>query len=296
MINETDSVPRQSLMVVGRRMSYAATGNGPPVVFVHGNATYSYTWRNILPYIGFRHRCLAPDLPGMGESERESPSGVGSYGFEDQVTALDLFIRTVEPRRRVVLVTHEMGSALSIQFARKNRQAVAGLVLIEGAFRASNDSLFDADISEFLHQVRGEPGEGMVIEKNLIVETYLPRLVGRTLTPTEMDNYRAPYVKPGESRRAMLSMIRQLPLRSSPGPVDDIIDQTRIWCAQSRTPKLVIGGNPGFLVTPSVLGTAARWSNTSVASVRGSHFLMEDSPARLTALILDWLAEIRHSR
>lgn len=296
MINETDTVPRHRLHVMGRLISYGEIGHGSPVVFVHGNATYSYAWRNILPYVSFRHRCLAPDLPGMGRSERENPSGAASYPFEDQVMALELFIRTVEPRRRVVLVTHEMGSALAIQFARKNRQFVAGLVIIEGVFRTTNDSLFDVEVTNFLTRVRGGEGDTMVLERNLLIEEYLPLLVRRSLTEAEMNNYRSPYGRPGESRRAMLSLIRQLPLQSSTGPIDDLIEESRLWCAQSRTPKLVIGGNPGFLIPPSVLGTAARWSNTEVASVRGLHFLMEDSPARLTATILDWLAEIRHSR
>jgi len=296
MINETDAVPRHTLKVMGRRMSYGEMGNGPPVVFVHGNATYSYAWRNLLPYVSFGHRCLAPDLPGMGRSERVDPSGTASYSFDDQATALELFIRAIEPRRRVVLVGHEMGSALAIQYTRKNRQSVAGLVLIEGVFRATNDTLFDPEIIELLTQVRGEEGEALVLQHNLLIEEHLPRLISRTLTTAEMDSYRGPYEKPGESRRAMLSMIRQLPLQSSTGPIDDLVEESRLWCAQSRTPKLVVGGNPGFLVPPSVLGTAARWSNTNVASVPGLHFLMEDSPARLTATILDWLTGIRHGR
>ena len=107
-----------------------------------------------------------------------------------------------------------------------------------------------------------------------------------------MAAYRRPYPRVGESRRAMLSMLRQLPLRSSPGPIDQLMDENRRWCAHDAGPKLVIGGNPGFLVPPPVLGTAARWPSTTVSSVRGLHYLTEDSPARITTLILDWLGSL----
>lgn len=135
----------------------------------------------------------------------------------------------------------------------------------------------------------------MILRDNLLIQQYLPRLTTRALSPKELESYGRPYQKPGESRRAMLSMIRQLPLQSSPGPIDALVEENRLWCAQEAVPTLVVGGAPGFLVPPPILGTAARWESTKVASVPGQHFLMEDSPARLTALILDWLDEIGHT-
>ena len=158
----------------------------------------------------------------------------------------------------------------------------------------TNDATFPGDVASFLAAVRSEDGARMVLQENQIVERYLPRTTLRTLGPAEMEAYREPYLRPGESRRAMLSMIRHLPLKTMPGPLDDMAEQTRLWCAQSKVPKLVIGGNPGYLVPPPILGTTARWANVTTASVHGSHYLMEDSPARLTATILDWLHDIGH--
>lgn len=291
MINAEDRVPRESVRVVGRQMSVAVGGTGEPtVVLIHGNATYSYTWRNLIPYIAQRARCLAPDLIGMGRSDIIFPSGATSYEFADQTAYIDALIEVKVPTGPVVLVGHELGATIAIQYARKNPDRVAGLALIEGVFRITNDSTFDPELAEFLQSARLATGEETVLVRNELVETYLPRLTSRTLGPVEMAAYREPYLRVGESRRAMLSMIRQLPLQSSPGPIDSLVEQSRLWCAQSRIPKLVIGGNPGHLVPPAVLGTAARWNSSAVASVNGLHFLTEDSPARITTLLLDWMA------
>lgn len=293
MIDPVDRIPRETIRIVGQRMSVAVTGNGPTVVFLHGNATYSYTWRNVIPYLGLTHRILAPDLLGTGESDVVYPSGPSSYSFSDQAYQIDLLLGAMD-EGPLVLIGHELGGAIAIQYARNHPDRVAGLCLVEGVFRVTNDSTFDTGTVELLASLRSEEGEKRALIDNAIVDEYLPRLTARQLGPAEMEAYRTPYRKPGESRRAMLSMIRQLPLRSSPGPIDDQAEQNRRWCARSRIPKLVIGGMPGFLVPPGVLGTAAKWAGTRVAAVPGIHFLTEDSPARLTTLILDWLTEIGH--
>lgn len=294
MINEIDNNPRRQVQVVGHTMSLVDVGVGPCVFFLHGNATYSYTWRNLLPYFSFRHRCIAPDRIGMGESELEFPSGPGSYTFQDQLENLESLVELTEPDGPIVVVTHELGSALAVQFARRNPARVAGLVMIDGVLRVTNDATFDQDLRDFLLRARSEEGEQMVLRDNLIIEQYLPRLTVRQLRPKEMEAYRRPYLQPGESRRAMLSMIRQLPIQSDPGPMNDMVEENRLWCAQESVPKLVIGGRPGFLVTQPILASTAKWAETEVATVPGLHFLTEDSPARLTALILDWLDKLGH--
>lgn len=294
MINEIDNNPRRQLQVVGHTMSLVDVGEGPPIFFLHGNVTYSYVWRNVIPYLSMRNRCIALDRIGMGESELQFPSGPGSYPFEEQLENLGSLIELTEPDRRIVLIAHELGSALAVQFARRNPSMVAGLVMIEGVLRVTNDATFDEDLREFLLRVRGQDGEQMVLRENRLIEEYLPRLTSRQLTSREMEAYRRPYLQPGESRRAMLSMIRQLPLQSSPGPIDALVEENRLWCAQESIPKLVIGGRPGFLVSQPILASTAKWAETEVATVPGIHFLMEDSPARLTALILDWLDELGH--
>jgi len=294
MINADDRLPRTEVRLVGRRMSLVDVGSGPPLLFLHGNATYSYTWRNIIPFLATSHRCLAPDLMGMGRSDLILPSGPGSYSFADHLENLELLPEMTGVTEPMVIVGHEFGAALAVQLARRRPDLVRGLVLVEGVLRITNDTVLDDDLHRFLSRVRSHEGEQMVLTENQIVDTYLPRLTARRLSSEEMTHYRAPYPKPGEPRRAMLSMIRQLPLQSMPGPIDSAIEESRLWAVQSRLPKLVVGGNPGYLVPHSILGTAARWAEATVASVRGIHFLTEDSPARITALILDWLPAIGH--
>lgn len=296
MIGSEDHVPRRTVRLVGRRVSVATAGSGPILIFLHGTGTYSYAWRNIIPFLSNRYHCIAPDLPGTGKSDLEFPSGASSYSFSDQLEVVDMLIESEAADRPIAIIGHELGAAMAVQIARRNPDQVAALVLVEGVFRISNDEIFDSDVRKLLSDLRGSSGEQAVLIENRIVEEYLPRLTARMLSEYEMDAYRAPYEKPGEARRAMLAMIRQLPLLTSAGPIDDLVNENRLWCAQSRTPKLVIGGNPGFLVPPSVLGTAARWSNTRVGSVRGLHYVMEDSPARLTSSILDWLEAIPFRR
>ena len=201
-------------------------------------------------------------------------------------------VELTEPERPVVLVGHELGAAIAIEYARRNPSRVDSLVLIEGVFRVTNDATFDPDVRETLLRARSEEGEQLVLQENILIERYLPRLTLRVLTAGEMEAYRRPFAKPGEPRRALLSALRQLPLQSSPGPIDALVEDNRLWCSQSTIPKFVVGGVPGFLVPPPVLGTAARWKKTEVASVPGLHFLTEDSPARVTALVIDWLETI----
>jgi haloalkane dehalogenase len=295
MINATDRIPRQSLYLAGHDLSVAVAGEGPPIVLLHGSATHSYAWRNLIPYLARGHRCLAPDLPGMGASLPARFETSASFPLEEQVWSIGELIRFLEPSRPVVLVGHELGALIAAEYARNHPSSVAGLVFIEGSFRVSNDTKFDPDVREFLAEVRGPEGAPMILARDMLVEFYLKRLTLRHLGPEELRAYRGPPRRRGQSRNAMLSMIRQLPLKSLPGPIDDIASEIRIWCSRTTIPKLVVGGSPGFLVPLPILATTARWTNTTTALVRGIHFLMEDSPARITSLLLDWLAGIGHT-
>jgi haloalkane dehalogenase len=282
-----------SLYLRGHDHSIAVAGDGPPIVLVHGSATHGYAWRNLIPYLARGHRCLAPDLPGMGRSDGGTLALRASFTFDEQLSNLRALIQLLEPKRSIVLIGHELGAMLAAQYARENEGSVAGLVFIEGSFRVSNDMKFPPDIQDFFSRVRVEDGETAILDDNMLIEFYLKRLTSRHLGPEEMRGYRDPYQK-RRSRHAMLSMIRQLPLRSYPGPIDDLAEEVRRWCAGSPIPKLVIGGFPGFLVPQPVLATTGRWANTRTALVPGRHFLLEDSPATITSTVLDWLRRIGH--
>lgn len=295
MIDAVDHVPRSTIRAGGQKYSVGMAGEGPPVVFIHGSATHAYAWRNVIPYLARGNRCLAPDLAGMGGSASNRFNLV-SHSFSSQYAGLETLIETLEPERKIVLVGHELGAMLAAQYARENPNSVAGLAFVEGSFRVTNDETLPPDVRDFLVEVRGVRGDDMILRQNLLIEHYLNRLTLRFLGPEEMRSYREPYSRSGKSRQAMLSMIRELPLANHPGPLMDLAEETRAWCSRSATPKLVVGGSPGFLVPLPILGTTAKWANTTTAVVKGLHFLMEDSPARLTSALLDWLEDIDHTR
>jgi haloalkane dehalogenase len=296
MINATDRIPRQSIFVAGHSLSIAVAGAGPPLVLLHGSATNAYLWRNLIPFLAREHRCLAPDLPGMGDSPSARFENAQSYSFEELVWTTGEVIKSFEPTRPVVLIGHELGALIAAEHARRHPSSVAGLVFIEGSFRVTNDTQFAPDIRDFLAEVRGPKGADMILTQDLLTEYYLNRLTLRHLGPEELRGYRRASSRPhARRRRAMLSMIRQLPLRSHPGPIDSLASEIRVWCSRTTIPKLVIGGSPGFLVPQPILATTARWSNTTTAQVRGLHFLMEDSPARITSVVLEWLDGIGHT-
>lgn len=289
MINALDTVPRQTHRVLGMDMSVGAAGTGHIVVLLHGNGTFSYLWRNIIPYLAQRNRVIAPDLLGMGRSALIKPSGPSTYSFEAQLISIDALLDVLAPRERLVLIGHELGALLAIELARREPSRIAGIGIVEGAFRVTNDATLDPRISTLLRELRGAEGDKLVLDENAVIERYLPMMTQRTLLSEEVETYARPFDQRGEARRALLAMIRQLPLRSIAGPLDTLANEARRWCAGTEIPKLVLGGSPGYLVPPSVLGTTARWQNTSTEAVKGIHLLPEDSPARVAIAILDWL-------
>jgi pimeloyl-ACP methyl ester carboxylesterase len=246
-------------------------------------------WRNLIPYLARGYRCLAPDLPGMGGSPPAPSETPGSYSFDEMVWSIGELIKSFEPSRPVVLIGHELGALIAAELTRRHPSAVAGLVFIEGSFRVTNDTLFAPDIRDLLAEVRGPGGAKAILTRDVLVEQYLNRLTLRHLGPEELRAYRGTSRARVRPRNAMLAMIRQLPLKSHPGPIDDLAEEIRIWCSRTPIPKLVIGGSPGFLVPLPILATTAKWANATTAQVRGLHFLTEDSPAKLTSLVLDWL-------
>jgi haloalkane dehalogenase len=291
MINPRDHMHRRRLRVMGRNLSAVDEGRGPIVVFLHGNVIHSYAWRNIIPYLAQRYRCIALDNIGMGGSDLIQPSGPGTYSFDEVFAYTDAALEVADLDDRVILVGHELGALQAIRWARRHADRVAGLVLLEGAFRLTSLRTLPPVIADILTRLRSD-GDDLVLREDVLFDRYLPLLTSRAITPPEHDAYVRPYRVVGESRRPLLSLARSLPVDELPGPLDDEAGEARLWCAQNPIRKLVVGGLPGFLSPPAVLGASSRWANVSVASVRGKHYVMEDSPARIAALLLDWFADL----
>src|SRR5262247_2536549 len=231
---------KQRRRVLGSEMAYVEVGDGDPIVLLHGNPTSSYLWRNVLPHLERRGRCIAPDLIGMGDSDKLPDSGPGSYRFVEHRRYLDALLDALDVRARVTLVIHDWGSALGFDWANRHRGAVKGIAYMEAIVRPSTWADFPGQARPMFEALRSPAGDAMVLEQNMFVERALPGSVLRQLTDEEMAEYRRPFREPGEGRRPTLSWPRQIPIDGEPADVCQIVASSGRWLAASPVPKLFI--------------------------------------------------------
>ena len=276
--------------VKGARMAYVDEGEGPVVLFIHGNPTSSYLWRNIIPYVSDNHRAVAVDLIGMGDSAKPDID----YRFETHAAYLDAFIETLE-LKDVTLVIHDWGSALGMRYARLNPGKVRALAFMEaivppGMPAPNYEAMGQA--GEVFRQMRTPGvGEEMVLQNNFFVEVILPDIgVVRTLSDEEMAEYRRPFPTP-ESRKPTLVWPRQIPIGGEPADTTAAVLANGEWLMASDLPKLYFASAPGALNPPPVAEFfKANLKNlTAVDLGPGAHFLQEDHPHAIGRALSDWL-------
>lgn len=275
--------------VHGRSMAYVEAGDGDPIVLLHGNPTSSYLWRNVIPHLEPLGRCIAPDLVGMGASEKIEPSDAGAYRFVEHRRYLDALLEQLGVERHVTFVLHDWGSALGFDWANRHREAVAGLAYMEALVRPLTWEEWPEASRPIFEAMRSPAGEEICLEKNVFVERILPASVMRDLADEEMEAYRAPFREPGEARRPTLTWPRELPIDGEPADVHEIVEDYARWLAESDVPKLYVRAEPGFLTgvsDPFCQG----WSNQTEVTVRGIHFIQEDAPDEIGGAIADWIA------
>ena len=273
-ISAADAYERHRIAFLETEISYVDTGAGEPVVFLHGNPTSSYLWRNVIPHVEGLGRCLAPDLVGMGDS---GAAPDGSYRFVDHARYLDAWFEALG-LTNVTLVVHDWGSALGFYWAYRHPERVRGIAYMEAVVRPLTWEEWREESRQIFQDLRSEAGEEMVLEKNLFIEGILPSAVLRDLTEEEMNVYRRPYLEPGESRRPTLTWPRELPINGEPEDVVSIVDDYSKWLAQSDVPKLFVNAEPGATLTGSQREFCRTWPNQEEVTVRGAHFVQEDSP------------------
>ena len=286
--------PKKYVDVLGHKMAYVELGNadGRPIIFQHGNPTSSYLWRNIMPYLAEQGRCIAPDLIGMGDSDKLPDSDASSYTFAEHSRYFDACLDALGATKDLILVIHDWGSALGFDYANRHRDRVAGIVYMEAIVApiASWDGWPEEARSVF-QGFRSPAGEEMVLDKNIFVELVLPGSVLRGLSDAEMEVYRAPYLNAGEDRRPTLTWPRQIPIAGEPPDVVARVAAYAEYMAENEMPKLFINAEPG-----AIMGTARticrKWKNQTELSVKGSHFVQEDSPDEIGQAISDWLKKI----
>ncbi|MER6915099.1 haloalkane dehalogenase [Streptomyces sp. NPDC000594] len=284
-----DPYRRHRVRVDGIGMAYIDEGQGDPIVFLHGNPTSSYIWRNVLPHLVDHGRCIAPDLVGMGDSDKLPDSGPHSYRLVEHRRYLDGLLETLGVRERVTLVVQDWGSALGLDWARRNASAIRGIACME-AFVAPIPSWDDwpEQAVPLFRAIRSAAGEDMVLERNFFVEEMLPAGVLRGLSDEEMTVYRRPYREPGESRRPTLTWPREVPVAGEPADVHDIVTRYGEWLATSPVPKLFIEAVPGTMFEAH-RAVARSWPRLTHVTVPGGHMLQEDAPDAVGTALASWL-------
>jgi haloalkane dehalogenase len=285
-ISATDPYTRERTALLGTEMAYVDTGSGDPIVFLHGNPTSSYLWRNVIPHLTGLGRCLAPDLIGMGDSGK-APDG--SYRFVDHARYLDAWFDKLGLKQRVTLVVHDWGSALGFHWAFRNRAAVKGIAYVEAIVTPLEWSGWPEQARNIFQTMRGAAGDELVLQKNIFVERILPASVIRKLSDAEMAVYRKPYAEPGESRRPVLTWPRQIPIDGEPADVTAIVSDYGEWLSKNTSiPKLFINGDPGTILIGRQREFCRTWPNQREITVKGLHFVQEDSPHEIGEAIADW--------
>jgi haloalkane dehalogenase len=284
-ISAADPFPRRSVPVLDSSISFIDAGRGDPIVFLHGNPTSSYLWRNVIPHLQGLGRCLAPDLIGMGRSGK---SGDGSYRFVDHARYLDAWFDAMSLNRAVTLVAHDWGSALAFYWAQRQPDAVKGISYMEAIVRPLTWDEWPEGARRIFQGMRSEAGEDLVLQRNSFVERILPASVLRGLGEEEMAVYRAPYVEPGESRRPTLTWPREIPIEGEPADVAAIVGSYAKWLSTAPVPKLFVNADPGSILVGAQREFCRTWPNQTELTVKGNHFIQEDSPHEIGEAIAAW--------
>ena len=288
-VSARDSYARQRVDAGGVKMAYIDEGRGDSIVFVHGNPTSSFLWRNVIPHLVPSGRCLVPDLVGMGDSDKTLD---GSYRFRDHSRHLDEWFEAVVPEGQVTLVLHDWGSALGFYWAHRHPERVKGLAYMEAIVRPLTWADWPEQARRVFQGFRSPAGDEMVLEKNVFVERVLPGSVLRSLTEEEMAVYRRPYLEAGESRRPTLTWPREIPVDGHPADVTDIVSEYGQWLSTSEVPKLFVNADPGAILTGPQREFCRSWPNQREVTVRGTHFIQEDSPNEIGAALADWFTSL----
>lgn len=285
--------PKKQITVKGRTMSYVELGSGDPIVFQHGNPTSSYLWRNVMPHLQEQGRCIALDLIGMGDSDKLPDSGPDRYTLAEHIEYFDAALAQLGVTSNVTLVIHDWGSALGFDWARRHHAAVKGIAYMEGIVCPvpSWDDWPEAARGVF-QGLRSAAGEAMILEKNVFIERILPGSVLRKLTEAEMTVYRRPFLNAGEARRPTLTWPRQIPIAGEPASVVKLVQSYADWLSKSDLPKLFINADPGAILIGAQREFCRRWPNQQEVTVKGNHFLQEDSPDDIGQAISTWLRAI----
>ena len=283
------AMTKQRVAVDGRQMAYVEHGAGDPVVFLHGNPTSSFLWRHVMAECEGVGRLLAPDLIGMGDSDKLDDVGPDSYRFVEHAAYLDGWFEAVGATDNVTLVIHDWGSALGFHRAARFPEQIEAICYMEAIVMPVTWADWPENARDIFQAFRSEVGESLILEKNLFIEGVLPNAVRRELTEEELDEYRRPYVDGGEARRPTLTWPREIPLDGEPADVVAIVQAYADHLATSDVPKLFVNADPGSILVGPPREFCRTWPNQTEVTVPGLHFVQEDSGAEIGRALRQWL-------
>jgi haloalkane dehalogenase len=286
----------KSFMTInGKNLAYVDSGEGDPIVFLHGNPTSSYLWRNVMPHLEGMGRLIAPDLIGMGDSDKLDNSGPGRYTFIEHTEYLYALLEELD-LNSVTLVIHDWGSALGFNWAALNPDKIKSIVYMEaitGPIESWDD--WPEQARNIFQLFRSDAGEELILEKNFFVERVFAGDVGmhRALEKQELDAYIKPFEKEGESRRPTLTWPRQIPIEGEPTEVVEIVKNYAKFMSETQLPKLFINADPGSILIGKQREVARKWPNQKEVTVNGGHFIQEVSPDEIGESIKDFLIGLK---
>ena len=284
---------KKQIVINNKTMSYIDEGEGDAIVFQHGNPTSSYLWRNVMPHLEGQGRLIACDLIGMGDSEKLTNSGPNSYNYFEQRDFLFALLEKLNIGSKVVFVIHDWGSALGFDWSFQNQERVQGIAYMEGMVKPVTWAEWPENATKVFQGFRSEAGESMVLDKNIFVERVLPSSIMRELSNEEMNEYRRPFLNEGEDRRPTLSWPRQIPIEGEPQEVVEVVENYSNWLSSSDLPKLFINADPGSILTGKQREFCRSWPNQEEATVKGTHFIQEDSPNEIGKAVSNFVSKLR---
>ncbi len=281
------------IQVLDKTIAYREMGTGDPIVLLHGNPTSSYLWRDVMPALAPLGRVIAPDLIGHGDSDKLPASdGDDRYSFATSYRYLDGLLQTLGITEKVTLVIHDWGSALGFHWAQNHPDAVRGIAYMEAVVMPLPTWDDWPEKARGIFQgFRSPKGEDLILNRNLFIEGVLPSSIMRPLTDEEMATYRAPFAD-APDRQVMLNWPREIPIAGEPPHMVALVQSYADWLAQSTIPKLFINADPGSILVGAQRDFCRTWPNQTEVTVKGLHFIQEDSGADIGRAVAHWLQYI----
>lgn len=289
MLSETMSYEKKFASVKGKQIAYVEEGSGDPIVLLHGNPTSSFLWRNVIPELVESGRVIVPDLIGQGDSEKLPASdGPERYSLEVAYSYVDGLLESIGANENVTLVIHDWGTGVGFLWAMRHPAAVKGVAYMEGIVKPVSWSDWPESAVGIFKGFRSDKGEDLILNRNMFIEGVLPSSVIRPLSNTEMDAYRAPHLET-DDRQPLLNWPRQIPIEGEPKDIVALVNEYGAFMAASEIPKLFINADPGSILVGAQREFCRSWPNQQEVTVKGLHFIQEDSPVEIGQAVANWL-------